>query len=205
MDYIDGKTLMQLVEEQGKQSESAVIGWAKQLCDIIGYLHSQEPPIIHNDIHPQNIMLKNNGNLSLIDFGASIERTIDQPLPDRRETTLLTAPEALNGNIDTSSDIYSLGASLYVLLSGIDPSKPPYSFPLLHEANPRLSAGIVYIIQKSMKRNPESRYQSIDEMRKDLDEIDTINARLSKNPDKTDTITAEPKKKRGIFGIFFKK
>lgn len=68
MDYIEGNSLKTALQEYGAQSQKNVIKWAKQLCDVLGYLHSQNPPIIYRDMKPANIMLKPDGNVVLIDL-----------------------------------------------------------------------------------------------------------------------------------------
>ncbi len=73
MDYIEGNSLKTALQEYGAQSQKNVIKWAKQLCDVLGYLHSQNPPIIYRDMKPANIMLKPDGNVVLIDFGTARE------------------------------------------------------------------------------------------------------------------------------------
>ena len=71
MDYIEGNPLSSALEEFGAQPQELVISWAKQLCDVLGYLHSQNPPIIYRDMKPANVMLKPDGNVTLIDFGTA--------------------------------------------------------------------------------------------------------------------------------------
>ena len=63
MDYIEGRSLDKIIEENGAQPESFVVEWAKQLCDVFGYLHSRTPPIIYRDMKPANVMLKPDGNI----------------------------------------------------------------------------------------------------------------------------------------------
>ena len=70
MDYIEGVPLSNLLEE-GKRSQEEVVDWAKQLCDVLQYLHSQNPPIVYRDMKPSNIMLKPDGTVILIDFGTA--------------------------------------------------------------------------------------------------------------------------------------
>ena len=71
MDYIEGQSLDDVFAEQGAQSEETVLEWAEQLCDVLNYLHTQDPPIIYRDMKPGNVMLKPDGSLMLIDFGAA--------------------------------------------------------------------------------------------------------------------------------------
>ena len=66
MDYIEGKALSDVLKEYGAQPQEYVIEWAKQLCDVLGYLHSRVPPIIYRDMKPSNVMLKPDGNLTLV-------------------------------------------------------------------------------------------------------------------------------------------
>ena len=73
MDYVQGNSLNKALEEYGAQPQEYVIEWAKQLCDVLGYLHSRQPPIIYRDMKPANIMLKPDGNVTLIDFGTARE------------------------------------------------------------------------------------------------------------------------------------
>ena len=68
-DYIEGATLENVLKEYGAQPQENVIEWAKQLCDVLGYLHSQNPPHIYRDVKPANIILKPNGKIVLVDFG----------------------------------------------------------------------------------------------------------------------------------------
>ena len=112
MDYIEGESLDKILGEFGAQPEELVIGWAKQLCDALSYLHSQKPPIIYRDMKPANVMLKPEGNIKIIDFGIAREYK-EQNLSD---TTVLgtkgyAPPEQYNGQTDARSDIYALGMS----------------------------------------------------------------------------------------------
>lgn len=72
MDYIEGESLDKILLEYGAQKESAVIEWAKQICDALSYLHGQKPPIIYRDMKPANVMLKPEGNIKIIKFVPSI-------------------------------------------------------------------------------------------------------------------------------------
>ena len=73
MDYIEGESLDKILCEYGAQPQELVIDWAKQVCDALQYLHSQNPPIIYRDMKPSNIMLKPEGNIKIIDFGIARE------------------------------------------------------------------------------------------------------------------------------------
>lgn len=180
MDYIQGNSLNKALEEFGAQPQENVIEWAKQLCDVLGYLHSRQPPIIYRDMKPANIMLKPDGNVTLIDFGTAREFK-EKNLAD---TTCLgtvgyAAPEQFGGmgQTDARTDIYCLGATLYHLVTGMNPCEPPYEIKPIREINPTLSSGLERIILKCTQRDPNDRYQSAAEMMYALEhynEIDDI-------------------------------
>ena len=158
-----------MLEEWGAQSEEVVIDWAKQICDTLGYLHSQKPPIIYRDMKPANIMLKPEGNLKIIDFGISREYK-EQNLAD---TTILgtkgyAPPEQFGSRqTDPRSDIYALGMTMHHLVTGVDPKKNDY-VPI-RQWNPELSDGLEIIIDKCVQMDPNDRYQNCNELMYDLD------------------------------------
>lgn len=163
MDYIEGNPLSKALETSGAQNQDDVIEWAKQLCDVLGYLHSRKPPIIYRDMKPSNVMLKPDGNVMLIDFGTAREFKYSSVA----DTTCLgtqgyAAPEQFGGHgqTDARTDIYCLGATMYHLVTGHNPATPPYEMYPIRQWNPMLSSGLEEIILKCTQRNPEDRYQS---------------------------------------------
>lgn len=174
MDYIEGESLDKIINEYGAQPEEKVITWAKQLCDALGYLHSQKPPIIYRDMKPANVMLKPEGNIKIIDFGIAREYK-EQNLAD---TTVLgtkgyAPPEQYSGQTDPRSDIYALGMTMHHLLTGVDPrSGEPYAS--VRQWNPELSEGIEAIIDKCVEPAAENRYQSTADLLYDLEHPDLI-------------------------------
>lgn len=183
MDYIEGKSLSSTLEEYGAQQQDLVIEWAKQVCDVLGYLHSRTPAIIYRDMKPANIMLKPDGNITLIDFGTAREFK-ERNLAD---TTCLgtvgyAAPEQFGGmgQTDARTDIYCLGATLYHLVTGCNPSEPPYEMKPIREINPALSSGLEKIILKCTQRNPDDRYQSAAELMYALEHYEEIDDRHKK-------------------------
>lgn len=168
MDFIEGESLDKVLREYGAQPEEKVIEWAMQICDVFSYLHSQKPPIIYRDMKPANLMLKPNGNISIIDFGIAREYK-EQNLAD---TTVLgtkgyAPPEQYSGQTDPRSDIFALGMTMHHLLTGIDPrGGEPYA--PVRQWNPALSEGIEAIINKCVEPAAENRYQSAAELLVDL-------------------------------------
>lgn len=168
MDYVEGETLENIVKEYGNQPVERVIEWAKQLCDVLGYLHSQNPPFIYRDMKPANIILKPEGKISIIDFG--IMRTYK---PNQKADTVclgtagFAAPEQFGAaQTDCRSDIYALGMTMYNLYSGIRPNGN--SNIDLGNKNDALSKGLISIIKKCTELSPDDRYQSCQELAKDL-------------------------------------
>ncbi len=177
MDYIQGNSLNKALDEFGAQPQENVIEWAKQLCDVFGYLHSREPAIIYRDMKPANVMLKPDGNVTLIDFGTAREFK-EKNLAD---TTCLgtvgyAAPEQFGGmgQTDARTDIYCLGATLYHLVTGMNPCEPPYEIKPIREINPSLSSGLERIILKCTQRDPNDRYQSAAELMYALEHYEEI-------------------------------
>ena len=174
MDYIEGESLDKILNEYGAQSEELVVGWAKQLCDALSYLHSQKPPIIYRDMKPANVMLKPEGNIKIIDFGIAREYK-ELSLAD---TTVLgtkgyAPPEQYSGQTDARSDIYALGMTMHHLLTGVDPRNGEAYVPV-RQWNPELSEGIEIIIDKCVEPAAENRYQSCADLLYDLEHPDLI-------------------------------
>lgn len=173
MDFIEGNSLDKVLEENGAQPEEIVVEWAMQLCDVFGYLHSRTPPIIYRDMKPANIMLKPDGNVTVIDFGTAKAYDIDLGQTTGIGTVGYAAPEQYRGSgygrTDARTDIYCLGMTLYHLLTGIDPCKNIIADKSIRAINPSLSVGLDMIIQKCIQEHPDARYQSCAELMYDLE------------------------------------
>ena len=149
MDYVEGRTLKAIIDEKGEQPQEDVVNWAIQLCSVLDYLHTRKPAIIYRDLKPGNIMLRPDGQIVLIDFGTAREYKTGQ----NEDTTSLgtkgyAAPEQYGGDgqTDARTDIYNLGATIYHLVTGKNPNKPPYEIRPIREWNPSLSTGLESII-----------------------------------------------------------
>lgn len=132
MDFVPGRDLKDLMDEARRQDkvlpEKQVLSWAAQLCDALDYLHSQDPPVLHRDIKPANIKLTPGGTIKLVDFGLVKLLVPDDAttitIVQGRGTVLYTPLEQYGGDTghtDARSDIYSLGATLYHLLTNQPP------------------------------------------------------------------------------------
>lgn len=193
MDYIQGKSLDKILKTSMEKDGlpialDDVISWGKQLCEVFYYLHTRPNPIIYRDMKPGNVMLKPDGEISLIDFGTA--RTFKQG--NQEDTTCLgtpgyASPEQYGGNGQSTprSDIYCLGATLHHLITGRNPSATPFSFPKITQCRPSLLdenpredlnklLGLEMIIDKCTQYEPEDRYESCLEMLYDLEHIEEL-------------------------------
>lgn len=169
MELISGETLeTRLDAARAPLPERDVLSWMCDVCDVLTYLHTKHPPIIVRDLKPGNIMVTPSGEVRLIDFG--IARTYKPGKLGNTEnlgTAIYASPEHHgHGQTDARSDIYSLGATMYHLLTRVEP--PPMETPapgLLRRLRPALSAATEQIIIRAMQLDPSRRYHSADEMR----------------------------------------
>ena len=173
MDFIDGQTLAQWLEQtSGPVPEKQAMVWAAQLCQVLDYLHNQNPPIIYRDLKPGNIMVTKNDEVKLIDFG--IARRFKGS--KKQDTVLLgtpgyAPPEQYGKNqseSDARSDVYALGATLHHLLTGQDPATSPFQFDPIEKFNPKVSARVRAGVMKTVRPRPEDRFSSAAELYKAL-------------------------------------
>ena len=163
MDYIEGQSLETIFEEFGAQPQEVVLDWGKQLCDVLDYLHTRNPAVIYRDIKPGNVILKPDGKLMLIDFGAAREYK-----PEKIKDTIslgtrgYAAPEQYleEGQSDERTDIYCLGVMLFQFLTG----ETPQEILLEKERQREPLTGLEVIISKCIRLKKEERYQSAKEL-----------------------------------------
>jgi serine/threonine-protein kinase len=167
MEFVSGESLQVMLEKRARPfSEAEVLPWALQLCDVLAYLHNQDPIIIFRDIKPSNIMLTPQGQIKLIDFG--IARFFK---PGKTKDTLalgtpgFAAPEAVTGQTDERSDIYSLCATLHNLLTGHDPVKTMFNIPPARQLNPAISVAMERILMRGLQNHRDLRWRSAADLR----------------------------------------
>lgn len=255
MDFIPGKSFQTLLNENKRFPQKKVIKWATQICEALVYLHKQNPPIIHSDIKPDNIMLTPNDDICLIDFNISsvftgkgahtvgytdgysppeqykiyhdtgqrsISHGIDSLPRDKTEilselnsqaekTEILhefksqeDKTENLRNDayqesaagieempkpsisaygyalVDEKSDIYSFGATLYHLITGVRPGKSTGQVVPVENHDVKISDGLIYIINKAMKKNPAKRFASSTHLLKSLQNIGKLDRRYKR-------------------------
>ena len=175
MKYVSGGDLASRLRAapEGKLDEVTVTDWAIQIIDVLDYLHNQPSTIVYRDLKPSNIMIDgNSGRIMLIDFG--IARSIGQQ-QEKGVTAVGTMgyapPELFSGNVEPRSDIYSLGSTMFHLLTGADPQSNPlliFDFqknPRPRQINSRISDQMEQILMRSVEYSADARFTSAAEMR----------------------------------------
>lgn len=169
MEFIEGQTLQKMLKGRNEPfPEEQVLGWADQLCDVLSYLHSQNPKIIYRDVKPANVMvIDGTDQTKLIDFG--IARFYK---PGQRRDTIefgtdgYAPPEQYGkAQTDERSDVYALGAMLHQLLTLREPITSPFHFPPVRSLSPKVSRRVEAAIMQAVEANKRKRHQSMEEMR----------------------------------------
>ena len=182
MDFIPGQDLRQLVEDARRHDtflpEASVLAWAGQLCDALTYLHTQDAPVLHRDIKPSNIKLTPRGVVKLVDFGL-----VKLLMPDESRTVTVVQGRGTvaytpleqyggdTGHTDVRSDIFSLGATIYHLLTGQPPADAkqrflkPGSLVPPRDLNPRVSLRTERAILAAIAQHPDDRPATVDTLR----------------------------------------
>jgi eukaryotic-like serine/threonine-protein kinase len=185
MRWIGGGDLAQQMQVRGGMVEEApVTKWAVQICDVLHYLHSQNPPIIYRDLKPANLMLDDKSQrVMLVDFGiARIVRPTEKGVT-AIGTMGYAPPELFAGKVEPRSDIYSLGATMFHMLTGSDPQDNPlliFDFsknPTPRQINPAISPEMEAMLIKSVAHSPDQRHGSaLDFMRELQDHLTRLNS-----------------------------
>jgi len=180
MEYIEGKTLKQLLHKRGSLTLTEVIDIMNQLTD--GLAHAHDAYIIHRDIKPQNIMIQDDGLIKITDFGIAMALNSTQLTQTNSVmgSVHYLPPEQANGKGSTmKSDIYSLGILMYELLTGNVPFKGDNAveialkhlkekIPSIRRQNPTIPQSVENIVLRATAKNPKNRYDSVKDMHADL-------------------------------------
>lgn len=170
MEYLEGETLGNRLRRLGPQPWREVRRWGMDLCLMLGYLHGYDPPIIYRDMKPDNVMVQSGENLRLIDFGAVLE------CPDGQQQGLLlgtrgyAAPEQYDSArpLDARTDIYSLGITMYQLLTGIAPERFSGKEPYTQGRKRLLPWKLDRVLRGCILEDPKQRYQDCEALRQAL-------------------------------------
>lgn len=207
IDFIDGESLDYYIKNQTRFSQQTLVKWAIQLCEALDYLHTLTPPIIHSDIKPANIMITPEGNVCLIDFNISLESNTEKPLagitqgyasPEQyivaqksssRFSQDFAASSAITFNlqeytqllsinrIDARSDIYSLGATFYYLMTGVKPKAALEGNVPVNRLEIPFSEAFTDIIAKAMEPSIDKRYRCAADMLSSLKNLIKLDKR----------------------------
>ncbi|GIW01180.1 serine/threonine-protein kinase [Roseiflexus sp.] len=177
LELIQGKDLETVLEEaKGPLPEERVARWAVQLCEVLSYLHNQQPePIVFRDMKPSNVMVTSDDRIVLIDFG--IARSLVRTRGTVIGTEGYSPPEQYKGIAEPQSDLYALGATLHHLLTASDPrTETPFTFHErpLRQLNPQISPEFAAVIEKALSYDMKTRWASADEMRLALLQTPTL-------------------------------
>jgi tRNA A-37 threonylcarbamoyl transferase component Bud32 len=139
LEYVKGQDLRQYVKQNGPIRETTVLDWAKEIASVLEYLHERDVPVIHRDLTPDNIVVKDDGTLVVIDFGAANE-FIGNSTGTFVGKQCYISPEQFRGKAVPQSDIYALGCTLHYLLTGSDPQALSVAHP--HSLNEIVSSEV---------------------------------------------------------------
>lgn len=184
MEYIEGPTLEEYIRKHAPMSEQETLGIMKQLAGMLEYLHSCRPAVIYLDLKPSNLVLQSDGELRLIDFGSSLQGFGRLKPAYSYGTYGYCAPEQKKGlALTPASDIYACGVIMYYMVTGIDPSKPPYGVSAIKDVSLTVSSALGKIIDTCCNPVPEKRYADGKIL------LDSLNSVLTKREELKDTFT----------------
>ena len=179
MKYISGGDLSAKLRSTpaGKIDEKSVTEWGIQVADVLDYLHNRPTTIVYRDLKPANLMIDgNSGRIMLIDFGIARSVTKEEKGVTAVGTMGYAPPELFSGNVEPRSDIYSLGSTMFHLLTGADPQSNPlliFDFqknPRPRQINSQLSDQMERILMRAVEYNADARFKSAAELRQVLQE-----------------------------------
>ena len=189
LEYVEGQNLRRRIREfTGPIPIDVAIDWGKQLASVLAYLHKNG--VVHRDLKPENVVITNDDKLKIVDFGSAMlqgaRRLTWRHLSENTGTPDYMAPEQIQGDRgDARSDVYAWGVMMYELLTGRVPFEgdnwlavmaghmqrnPRPIRALRHDVPPALEA----VVLKAMRRMPENRYQSADDLVNDLEKLETL-------------------------------
>jgi serine/threonine-protein kinase len=182
MEWVDGKLLRQLLQQERKLPLEQTVSILLQMCDVLEYVHKHD--VVHRDLKPENVMIDDQGRIKLIDFGiaasAGARRLTFANFSKTMGTPDYISPEQVKGKRgDVRSDIYALGVMLYEMSTGALPFSGPNPFAVMNsrllnspvpprELNPEISPQLQEIIYRALEREPKNRYASVRELAWDL-------------------------------------
>jgi len=183
LQHIEGIDLRRFLHEQGAQPAAVALRWLDEMADILIYLHSHTPPVVHRDVTPDNIVLARDGHLNLIDFGAAntMMGTATGTLVGKQS---YISPEQFRGKASVQSDLYSLGATIYFVLTALDPEPLTRLIVPLHEnlhgPASSLQMELAKIVQDLTEQDAVDRIKSSVELKTRIESLASIGPRLER-------------------------
>jgi serine/threonine protein kinase len=172
MDYVEGENLEEVLKREGRPiDEKRVVDWALQICDVLAYLHEQQPVIVFRDLKPANLMLQSDGQIRLIDFGIARHFAPNQSVTPFG-TPMYTPLEQYQGRPEPRSDLYALGATMHHLLSGRE--SVPFQFPMLRTVVSNISPALEALVVDALNYHPGARPQSARHLQQALQNLGGI-------------------------------
>lgn len=190
LEYVAGRPLSTYLSPDHLAPPETVVDWGIQLCEIFEYLHAQDPPVIYRDLKAENVMLED-GRIKLIDFGiARLHKGVRAKDTELMGSPATASPEHYGGaETDARSDIYTLGASLYELMTGGRRKQVgAFQFAPVRELNPAVNPKVEAVIEKATAFKPEDRYQNARQMRDAL--LTAVGRPIPKSPPLKSTVPA---------------
>lgn len=171
LEHISGVSLRSLVAQRGPLPLAEVKSITKQLCDILEFLHTQSPPIIHRDFTPENIMVSEDGIAKLIDFNVAqqLESTYTRTIVGKHA---YIPPEQFRGKATTQSDLYALGGTIHLMLTGKDPEPISVSHPRKFRND--VPIALDELVTKATAINVAARFTSAKEVVEKLETVDLV-------------------------------
>ncbi len=192
MEYVEGKNLHEMLHERGEPfAEDQVLEWSVQICKVLNYLHTHDPPVIYRDLKPSNVIVATKGggtHITLVDLGIA-KSVVDNATSARLTVAgqmfgspVYMSPEQCMGQeADYRSDLYALGCLMYDCLSGNPPfdhdstynvmwqhvNEPPSRLPFMSE-NSKVPEPLLSIMFKLLHKDPENRFQTAAEVKAEL-------------------------------------
>ncbi len=170
MEYMEGVNLLSFLEKEGFVEEKTAVKIGIRISECLQYLHHLPEKIIYRDLKPANILLDETGQIKLIDFDSAFTGKERKDRKVRSGTYGYSAPEQFEAglDIDEKSDIYGLGTTLYHLLTGKNPSKPPYHFYKIRDVNPLITEELEEVVENCMSEERQKRYGDMGEVLQEL-------------------------------------
>lgn len=172
LEYVDGRSLKELVQSEGRQQESVVVEIGLKLVDVLAYLHDFYPPVVHRDLTPDNIMISRDGVIKVVDFAVA------KRLESASGATVVgkhayIPPEQFRGKPCPQSDLYALGATLHFLLTAVDPEPLSQSHPRQFGEGESLniSENLDAVVARATSADLAQRFATASEMRQALEAV----------------------------------